>query len=63
MSVKLTSIPQGSVASSIMAFKSVAMFSLSDNNSDRVLVPRMFLRVVADNNLKQVNYMRRLKKY
>merc|ERR1712122_77617 len=24
------------------------MFSLSDNNSDRVLVPRMFLRVVAD---------------
>ena len=39
----LTSIPQGSVAVSIMLFRSVAMFSRSDSSSDRVFVPRMFL--------------------
>ena len=36
-------MPHGSVAESIIAFRSVAMLSLSDNNSDRVLVPRTFL--------------------
>ena len=39
----LTSMPQGSVAVSIMLFRSVAMFSRSDSSSDRVFVPRMFL--------------------
>ena len=39
----LTSMPHGSVAVSIMLFRSVAMFSRSDSSSDRVFVPRMFL--------------------
>ena len=38
-----TSIPQGSVAVSIILFKSLAIVSLSDSSSDRVLVPKIFL--------------------
>lgn len=49
------------MAVSIILFKSLAIVSLSDNNSDRVLVPKIFLKYNKKRRIRRIHTSLNLK--